>query len=253
MYLDIVIIDYLHVNGVLQTFRIVPRHSPDSERVVVDRLSDIDRSFDTQHRDVDIGPFRVYNIADCRISESRAKLKTFSKYNDLIKFNYEHMYIPVGMSNQAHHGYYCLMLPGGYQINELFIVDPFDKPGSTPNKRKQFRRHTVCDSKKNAVSVVLELRSNRGSFSFQLYCNLRHIGHLSKEAIYKDKYTEEYWSDDALEYLSHLTYEKADSLRDHIFTQIGEGADYLELKPNFFGIGFNLNKIIKKVFGKTKE
>ena len=43
MYLDIVLIDYLSPNGVLTTYRITPRDARD--RVVIDRLSDIDMNF----------------------------------------------------------------------------------------------------------------------------------------------------------------------------------------------------------------
>lgn len=253
MYLDIIVIDYIYLDGVLQTFRIVPVVSSTSERVIVDRLSDIDRSY-KDDREVDIGPFRVYNISNCRITESKSKLRTITIDNDSINFHFEHMYIPVGRSREAHHGYYCLMLPIGFQIEKLSIIDPFDKTETDLDKRKQFRRHIVCDTKTNAISIILELRSGRGSFSFQLYGKIRYVGCLKDYNVYTDMYTEKYWSEGALDSLVvRPPINDPEKIKGHILSEVNKRMEYFELKPNVFGIGLNLNKIIKDLISKIQK
>jgi len=65
MYLDIVLIDQIGIDGVLTTYQITPSNNP-RDRVVIDRLSDIDRDFEINDA-MNIGGTRIYNSSNCSI------------------------------------------------------------------------------------------------------------------------------------------------------------------------------------------
>lgn len=245
MYLDIVLIDYLSPNGVLTTYRITPRDARD--RVVIDRLSDIDMNFGSRDA-LNIGGTRVYNTSNCSIQVQQARLRQvmLSESDKSVSFSFEHMGIPVGSQRQAHGGYYNFILPPGFRFTELHVVDPYDHE-SDPVKKKHFKYDILWDTSCSTSLVNMFLTSSRGTFSFILFGTARVF---DKDAAYAycPAREDQYAVSGLLDY--HIFSSKE---RKALADDIADKSDWLELKPNFMGIGINLNQVIKdsiRAFGK---
>lgn len=134
-------------------------------KVVVDKLEDICADV-RGNTDKDIGLLRIYNSDKCHLLSTKCKIKNFSYDLDEIVFEFEHMYIPVESSNYGGCGFYNFMLPIGYRLTELHIIDSFDKKNKEIEKKKHFIYDVFYDSEKKFQVVQMQLRSRRGSFSF---------------------------------------------------------------------------------------
>jgi hypothetical protein len=74
MYLEVVLIDVLQSDGILKTYRYIPKHASDT--VVTDRLEDIDLDFkSTKSMAHDRGSVRIYNSNKCSIDVFDTKPK----------------------------------------------------------------------------------------------------------------------------------------------------------------------------------
>lgn len=60
------------------------------------------------------------------------------------------------------------MLPIGYRLTKLHIVDPFDKKNKDIKMKKHFIYDVLYDSEKKLQVVQMQLRSGRESFRFTL-------------------------------------------------------------------------------------
>ncbi len=237
MYLDIVLIDYLSPNGILTTYRIKPK--ADEEKVVVDRLGDIDTEFKSPDS-IDIGATRIYNYANDSIRIQQARLRGFqvNVAENAMSFSLEHMGVPVGSKSQAHIGYYNFVLSPAYRFLDLHIVDPYDRKTEDYLRKKHFRYETLWDTSCNMSLATMELSSSRGTFSFQLY---------GKAQIYKSGQNSDYLKcTEITRGVSELIdYPISSESRQTITDDIMKKSEWLELKPNIAGIGINLNAIIR--------
>lgn len=247
MYLDIVIIDYLDIDGVLYSYKITP--NTNRERVRIDRLTDIFPDFH-RRREMDIGGIRIYNSESCSIELDETKLRSVSTTKDSITFQFEHKRIPIGPSREAHGGYYNLILPPNFRLTEIHLVDPYDSKHERIEDKKHFQYNVYWDKSCNTNLVTMMLRSRRGSFSF--------IAKGSAQIFdtEKGKFVDSIETEYGIQRISnfHILDDKAKGI---LTEKIAEKADWLELKPNIFGVGINLNKVIKdaiKAFkGKIKK
>jgi hypothetical protein len=238
MYLDIVLIDYLDLDGVLTTYRITPLEGHDS--VVIDRLRDIDVSFDSPDS-INVGGARVYNSSTCSIQIQKTRINRFRSDNQgqVNAFGFEHMGIPLGRRSHAHAGYYNLVLPPGHRFTELHIVDPYDEQNRETIRKKHFRYDVLWDTSCNTSLASMMLSSGRGSFSFIL---------IGQSKVFKPGSDSEFLaSRESTRAVSglldhHIISPKA---RKAIAEDIASKSEWLELKPNIAGIGINLNAIIR--------
>jgi len=154
MYLDIVLIDYLSPDGVLTTYRITPKS--DHDRVVIDRIRDIDVDFKSPDS-INVGGTRVYDASTCSIRIQQARIRRFgaSESDNSISFSLEHMGIPVRSQREAHGGYYNFILPPNFKFTELHIVDPYDEKQRDPTQKKHFRYETVWDTSCNTSLATM--------------------------------------------------------------------------------------------------
>jgi hypothetical protein len=250
MYLDIVLIEYLSPEGVLTTYRITPADS--HSMVVIDRLRDIDIDFKSPDS-INVGGARVYNASTCSIQVQQARLRRFgaSQSENSISFSLGHMGIPVGSQREGHGGYYNFVLPPNFKFTELHIVDPYDDTQRDATQKKHFRYESTWDISCNTSLATMFLTSSRGTFSFQL---------LGKAKLFEP--------DNANEYLNAHESANAISLlldypiispnaRRALADDIADKSEWLELKPNIWGIGINLNAVIrdsiKKFQNKIRE
>lgn len=238
MYLDIVIIDYLNVDGSLSTYKILPLEN--RNRVVIDRLEDIYRDF-RRGSEIDIGGVRIYNGSSCSIEKYEAKIRNFSfSENNEMLFQFEHMGIPVGSNREAHGGFYNLLLPPNFKITDLHVVDPYDRTHAEPISKKHFRFNVIWDTACNTSLVKMDLSSGRGTFSFILLGKAKIYNPEDSSSMYLESTESKYAVSSILDY--HII---DDNGKDKVAKEISEKSEWLELKPNIFGIGINLNKIIK--------
>lgn len=235
MYLDVVIIDYLDIDGVLYSYKITPKTK--RERVRIDRLIDIFPNFH-RRQEVDIGGIRIYNSESCSIALDETKLRSISTTEDSITFQFEHIGIPIGPSREAHGGYYNLILPPNFRLTDIHLVDPYDSKHERIEDKKHFQYNVYWDKSCNTNLVTMELRSGRGSFSFIV----KGSAQIFDKG--KGKFLSSVETEYGIERISN--YHILDDNAKKILTEnIAEKADWLELKPNIFGVGINLNKIIK--------
>lgn len=231
MNLSIVLIDFIDIQGILKTYRFVPTN--EYNKVVVDKLGDICADV-KGNADKDIGLLRIYNSDKCQLLSTQCKIKNFSYNLDQISFGFEHMYIPVESSNYGSCGFYNFMLPIGYRLTELHIVDPFDKKNKDIKMKKHFIYDVLYDSEKKLQVVQMQLRSGRGSFSFYLTgkaglenANVDFIDYKDQN-IYLDEDIREFFFDEGIKksFWKHLK-------------------ESVILEPSFNGIGIDLKKLFR--------
>ncbi len=230
--LSIVLTDFMDIEGILKTYRFIPTNQ--YNKVVVDRLGDICADV-KGNTDKDIGLLRIYNSDKCQLLSTKCKINNFSYNLGQISFGFEHMYIPVESSNYGSCGFYNFILPIGYRLTELHIVDPFDKKNRDIKEKKHFKYDVFYDSEKKLQVVQMQLRSNRGSFSF----------YLTGRADMKND------NADFIDYKNQNIY-LDDDLREFFFDEEIKKSFWKHLKesvilePSFNGIGIDLKKLFRK-------
>jgi len=244
MYLDIVIIDILEPDGLLRTYKIRPKTR--EGRVVIDRLSDIyPERFNND--DLDLGGTRIYNSPGCSIEMLASKIRAFDSTDNKMNFRLEHMGIPLGPSRESHGGIYNFLLSPGWRLTEFYLSDPYDKKYEDIKKKKQFRYQAIWDKECNVQLVNMDLRSGRDSFSFIASGSAMLIDNEDKH-----QFVEADESDWAVSHVidNHLLDGNG---KKALALDMAEKSDWLELKPNIFGIGINLNQILKDSISAFKR
>jgi hypothetical protein len=239
MNLDIVLIDILRPDGILTSYKVRPTTGP--RGLTMDRLRDIhpDRFGDA---DLDIGGTRIYNASRCSIDKMTSRLRAFDLGEDghSFHFQFEHMGVPLGPSRQAHGGAYNLVLPPGWRCRSLFLSDPYDRKHEEVSRKKQFQFSVVWDPECSTQLAEMMMRSSRGSFSFVVAGTASLVAVDASDTRYVEA-RESKWSVAQLPD-SHLIDGEG---RDRLASELAEKSDWLELKPNFFGVGVNLNEVLK--------
>lgn len=233
MNLSIVLTDFLGKQGILKTYRFIPTN--EWNRVVVDRIDDIDSDVkgDT---DQDIGLLRIYNSDKCKLITTSCKIKNFEQHqNGCISFQFEHMYVPVETSMYGGCGEYSFILPFGFRLTDLHIVDPFDKSSPNIETKKHFRYDIYWDTQKKIQAVQMNLLSRRGSFSFVVKGVAEEY---NQETIYLPCVENEIVFD---RNLSEYFFDK--EIKKSFWRNLKES---IILEPNFNGIGIDLKNLFKK-------
>lgn len=244
MYLEIVIIDILEPDGLLCTYKIRPKTRED--RVVIDHLTDIyPERFNND--DLDLGGTRIYNSSGCSIERLAVKIRAFSSTDNKIDFRFEHVGIPLGPSRESHGGIYNFLLSPGWRLTEFYLSDPYDKKYEDIKKKKQFKYQATWDKECNVQLVNMDLRSGRGSFSF-----IASGSAMLFDSVNEQSFIEADESDWAVSRITdnHLLDGNG---KKALAIDIAEKSDWLELKPNVFGIGINLNQIVKDSISAFKR
>lgn len=238
MNLDIVLIDFLTPDGVLTSYKVKPKYHP--RGVVIDRLRDIypERFSDD---DLDLGGTRIYNASTCSIEKQSSRIRAFevNEIEPYFSFQFEHMGVPIGPSREAHGGIYHFVLSPGWRFRKIGLVDPYDR-NPTVACKKQFRYQVAWDTQCNTQIIEMEMRSGRGSFSFIVFGTASLVASDPDTTKYVDAFESE-WGISRLSD-THLLDKKG---KQRLTKELVEKADWLELKPNLFGLGVNLNQIIK--------
>lgn len=238
MYLDIILIDYIDLNGVLTTYRVTPKMQND--KVVIDKLDDIDINYICSDS-IDIGSARIYNSSNCSIQVQKSKIKKFSidQASKSIFFSIEHKGIPVGSQRHGRGGYYNFILSPGFKFTNLHIVDPYDNSQREIERKKHFQFDVIWDTSCHTSLAKMFLTSSRGTFSFLLLGNAMLYEQANELAFLRA-------SESQVAVSGILDYQflcKND--RQALANDIAQKINWLELKPNFMGIGINLNAIIE--------
>ncbi len=236
MNLNILLIDMLSEKGILDTFRFIPKN--EYNRVVIDRLADIHQDV-RGNSDKDIGLNRIYNSDKCELVKTQCQLKDYYKNDDdnYVEFTFEHMYVPIG-SGGGSAGIYNLVIPYGYRLTEIYLVDPFDKSSTKLREKREFRYDIVWDDVKNIQIVEMDLRSRRGSFSFIVNGKMTKLENKGFDFVDSRIVKDEVTFDSDLNSLS-FDIEIKKSFMDNL-------KESTIFEPNFYGVGFNF----KKFFGK---
>jgi len=241
MFLDIVVVDFLSPDGVLTTYRVVPKQFGN---VVIDRLRDVhlDR---LNEADVDLGGVRLYHSTDYDIytAASRPRTVQYDPATGRLDFQFEHLGIPVGSFKHAHGGVYNLLLAPGWRATSLYVSDPYDNSNADPRQKKQFRHGVFWDPECSTQMVEVLLQSGRGSFSLIIGGSAEPSSSTSATFVAA---MEQSQSISAL-MGGHLALppDAERALADDLLAK----TEWLELKPNFFGIGLNLNAIVRDAVG----
>lgn len=236
MYMKTLLIDYLGLDGILRSYRVYAKHADDP--VVVDRLSDVDGPTLGEH-DIDIGGTRVYNSDRLEIVRSSTQIREFDVSAQGEEFTYivEHYGLAVGLSRQAEGGMYYFIGPSGFRATRLFVSDPYDQKTDDDYMRKQFTYTLKWDTEFKSQLLEMPLRSSHGTFSFRTGGVFRLE---DRDGSFVDCESEE-------SILTSVPNEPVlgDESRRPIWRDFVKLSRLMELKPNFFGIGVNLNKLIE--------
>jgi len=243
MYLDIVLIDTLTPDGVMTSFKVTPKHQ--HQRVLIDRQRDIypDRFGD----ELDLGGTRIYNSQECSILRTDTRLRAFVASDHTFSFQFEHMGIPIGLSRESHGGIYNLLLAPGFRLVDFCIVDPYDHKHEDIRQKKQFKYDVIWDKECKVQLVEMNLRSNRGSFSFIVHGEAVLVDSPGEHNFVEAK--ESGWQ------VSKLTNKHMlrDDGKQVLAKELAKKVDWIDLKPNVFGIGININEILKSCFKVFKR
>jgi hypothetical protein len=234
MYLSIVLIDTLTPDGILTSFEVKPKEC--GSFVSIDRYRDIHPEI--FGNDLDLGGTRIYNSNKCSISRTDTHLRAFEVDNNKFSFQFEHMGIPVGYVNDIIRGHYNLVLPPGFRLTDFSIVDPYDRKHKDLNKKKKFRYNVIWDRECKVQLIEMSLESQRGTFSFIAYGSFVLVDVLVE---YDFIEAEEY--DWKVSYLTSCV--QKDDGKKILVDEIVKKIDWVELKPTIFGIGININSILK--------
>ena len=255
MYLEKVIIDYLEPDGTLVSWKIRPKQEADSVRV--DHLSNVD-SDSASEGVVDAGGLRFYNSPSCEIEKNETQLRTISVSDDELVFQIEHLGIPLSRDRGVG-GKYHLLLPVNFRLTEFAFLDPYDSQSDQMRSLRDFEStkelknldefdyRILWDPSCNTQFADMALRSPHGSFSFFASgkAELYESGNDSK---FVDASEWEGCVGDMLEY-EMLDEAAKNSLSNDVASKI----NWLELKPNIFGIGVDLNTIIEDSIDRFDE
>jgi hypothetical protein len=163
-------------------------------------------------------------------------------------FQFEHMGIPVGSGNRGHGGIYNFVLPPGWQFKSLKVVDPYDKKNSALELKKEFRYRVIKDTSCDTSMVDMTMNSGRGSFSFvtigQAFLSSSTLETQSEMRVEEGEF--------AVNSLSRVQLLDSDG-QSRLSQELANKADWLELKPNIFGVGVNFNEIIRDMINKFKK
>ncbi|MFE4120087.1 hypothetical protein [Priestia sp. YIM B13486] len=243
MYMQIVKTDFLSLDGSLNSFTLTPKENiTGTKRVRADRIIEFKRT--REHANKEFGSHIIYNFSDCNLETATTSPNTHFNVdpnNGTMLFQYNHMNIPLGPSNQGYAGRWSLILPTGWRLTEIYLSDPYHKEEKI-EKKKQFSYSVYWDTINNVQLVEMELRSRRGSFSF----------------IVKGK-ASKYISQRNFIPCSEINIGLRDKLIDsnigrsqnvNIFKKINK---FLELKPNIGGLGLNLNEILNHFLSNSEQ
>ena len=232
MNLSIVLNDLLFTDGTLKTYRFIPINQ--YNKIVVDRISDI--HLDVKgNTDKDVGLLRIYNSDKCQLNSTTCKIRNFMSKENMIEFQFEHMYIPIESSNFGGCGFYNFILPLKYKLTELHIVDPFDKSTPYIEHKKHFRYQIYWDNDKELQIVQMELRSRRSSFSFIL---------KGKASLYKENLFFLECSPSEISLDENIDVSLFDEEIKKSFWK--NFLDSIILEPNVAGFGIDIKKIFRK-------
>lgn len=237
MYLDIALIDALTPDGILTSFRVTPKER--NHRVVADRYRDIYP--EKSNKEFDIGGIRIYNSEDCSILRTDTHLRAFRQINNGYSFQFEHMGIPLCPIREDHHGFYNLIFPPGFRLIDLKIVDPYDENHSDVDQKKEFQHSVIWDKECKVQLIEMELRSNRGSFSFIAKGTFVLVDSSNEQEFINAQGSD--WSVSTIINHDDLKDWLKNDGKQCLIDQILEKIDWLELKPNICGFGINFNNV----------
>jgi len=240
MYVPIVLIDFLTPEGILTSYKVEPRHHPLD--VVVDRLRDIYRELFSDD-DVDLGGTRIYNASNCFVEKQSARIRAFKLYEGECRFSFQfgHMGVPIRSRDG---GIYNFVLPPGWRLREIRVVDAYDEKEESLQRKNQFEYKVFWDTECQTSLVDMELRAGRGSFSF-IVAGTASLTAVDPEGVAYAEAVETRHGVAQLQEINLLDDEGHHRLAD----ELAEKADWLVLKPNVFGVGINVNEIIRDCIG----
>lgn len=240
MYLEVAIIDYLNVDGNLTNFNITPKEL--NSHVIVESLSNIQRRRNDSN--LSIGGTLIYNSNQCQIRKLETQLRILNntETSNIVSFQFNHINLPLGPSNKGHGGVWNFLLPPHWRLRELKVINPYDKSSEVLEGKKEFRYTVYWDEASSTQMVEMELRSNRGSFSFEVIGIMSFIDTDEQNTNYIQCKITNY----AVERLENIRIMDSEA-QNIVSSQLAEKVKWLELKPNFFGLGININEILESI------
>lgn len=232
MYVALMLIDYLGSDGFLNSAIITAKNN---NRVIIDALMDIDFNepeVDIQEQIKDIGGVRVYNFHECNLTTSRVKLRSCRISGTCLNFQITHQNLPLLPNERYTVGYYNLILPSKFALNELDIY------GYHNSERGKSLRHQLHqDIINGGYLLTMDLKSQYGNFSFQV----RGEGHFYKgntspsHGISAETHINEIYRHGL--FISEGESRKITSILSKFFKST-------MLQPNFGGIGIDLKTLL---------
>ena len=140
---------------------------------------------------------------------------------------------------------YYFVGPFDYRATRLFVSDPYDKKTADDYQRKQFQHSVYWDTQFQSQMVELGLRSSRGTFSF-------HLGGVFGLHDASAAFVPANEGEGVLKRVVEDWNLRGGGDRA-IKRDLSEKLEWLHLKPNVFGIGANLNQILKDLIGFLKR
>lgn len=167
MYLDVVMVDFLAHHGSRTTYSVRPKVP--QERVVIESTQDLRADMLSPNTD-SAAAVTFLNLSDCTVRKVITHPQSFEQKEHGKRFSFQVVTkgVPVGPSRRGHGGMYNLMLPSGWRLTHLNVVDPMDERQEELKQKKPLAHLVLWDSAKEVQVVQVEMRSRWGSFSLAI-------------------------------------------------------------------------------------
>ncbi len=227
MFSSFALIDSISSDGILTSCFVTPTATVGNQ-ILFDELSDIDVLFQSE-KSRDLGGIRIYNYSDCSIHVVKTRIRNY-RWSDVDKsiiFSFDHKNIPWSNAAGFRVGRYNLVLPPSLRLIEFSLDGPLQE---TQTGRKMIIPQFKWDTTSNCQLVEAEILTSEN------FVSLRIEGYAAIDS--NDKV---FIASQILRYsVADIDLGEKDPTRS-----IVEKSRWLELKPNFMGIGININAIIE--------
>lgn len=227
MYVALVIIDYVSMNGnIISTYI----NSKDNRPIVIDSALNIDCSYKIKEN-LDIGNIRIYNFNDeyYNISVYKSKIKTKHTEN-IIELEFFHKNISFLPAFPYTVGYYNIIFEKNFSLSK-FSVSGYDP-------------RIFWDNKTHSHVITTEIKNESSHVDLHIKASLSNINFHPEPSIIYEK-CNNLSNDERFMPMYDGVFPNNNTLKK-IFKSI-------ILQPNIAGIGIDLKKMFKIIFSSKKS
>jgi hypothetical protein len=239
----ITLVDLFDLGGLLQTTRII---SDQNEVKPIPGDDGVDSQDEMKEHDEDRGGFGICNLPGCKVSTVEKQMKNFTSETDFLEFQIEHLMIPLFPKSNQTVGYYHLLLPVNFELTELLCGNPTVIPGSD-EVLPGYAFDIFWDKTCRMHMLKLTFEAENGWASFMIRGKAKLFLKENLVPTFRDVKV----SDDIIGQIDIGDHDK--QAKEIVLRNLCRKIDWLNVKPNFFGLPLNNRWMIEKAINHLQE